>query len=110
MGQGVPPTSPRNHGEVLNLVGSGLTNLHQSCIMMHMRTTLNINDELLAKAAKFTGIREKTALVHAGLESLVQREAARRLAAMGGTQKGLMVPPRRRPDFGPLQRRAKKSK
>ena len=68
--------------------------------MMHMRTTLNINDELLAKAAKFTGIHEKTALVHAGLESLVQREAARRLAALGGTMPNLRKPRRRRSPVG----------
>ena len=61
-----------------------------------MRTTLNLDDELMAKAAELTGIKEKTALVRAALESLVQREAARRLALLGGTMPDLEVPPRRR--------------
>jgi Arc/MetJ family transcription regulator len=64
--------------------------------MMHMRTTLNIDDELLAKAREYTNIEEKTALVRAGLEALIAREAARRLAALGGTMPDLVVPPRRR--------------
>jgi Arc/MetJ family transcription regulator len=67
--------------------------------MMHMRTTLNIDDDLLREAAKLTGIREKTALVRAGLEALIAREAGRRLAALGGKIKDIKVPPRRRPDF-----------
>jgi len=64
---------------------------------MHMRTTLNIDDELLEAAARLTGVKEKTALVRAGLEALVQREAARRLALLGGTQPDLKPIPRRRP-------------
>ena len=61
-----------------------------------MRTTLNINDDLLAKAMQLTGIKEKTALVHAGLKALVSRESARRLALLGGTQKDLKPIRRRR--------------
>lgn len=61
-----------------------------------MRTTLNIDDELLARAGEYTGETEKTALVRMGLEALIQREAARRLAALGGTMPALSVPPRRR--------------
>ena len=61
-----------------------------------MRTTLNIDDELLAQAGEYTGQTEKTALVRMGLEALIEREAARRLAALGGTMPGLTVPPRRR--------------
>lgn len=64
---------------------------------MHMRTTLNLDDELVEKAREFTGIREKTALVHEGLKALVAREAARRLAALGGTMPHLRPIPRRRP-------------
>lgn len=64
---------------------------------MRMRTTLNIDDELLAKARRLTGISEKTALVKAGLEALVMIESARRLGALGGSQKGLKRPRRRRP-------------
>jgi Arc/MetJ family transcription regulator len=61
-----------------------------------MRTTLNIEDELLAKAAELTGIKEKTGLVKLGLEALIARESARRLAALGGTEKNLRMIPRRR--------------
>jgi Arc/MetJ family transcription regulator len=61
-----------------------------------MRTTLNINDELLAKAAELTGIEEKTSLVRLGLEALIARESAKRLAALGGTEKNLGTIPRRR--------------
>ena len=61
-----------------------------------MRTTLNIEDELLDKAAKLTGIKEKTSLVKRGLESLIAIESARRLARLGGTEKGLKMIPRRR--------------
>ena len=61
-----------------------------------MRTTLNIEDELLDKAAKLTGIKEKTSLVKRGLESLIAIESARRLARLGGSEKGLKTIPRRR--------------
>lgn len=54
-----------------------------------MRTTLNIDDVLLEKASKMTGIEEKTALVRLGLEALNARESAKRLAKLGGTQKRL---------------------
>jgi Arc/MetJ family transcription regulator len=50
-----------------------------------MRTTLNLDDDLVAKAQDYTGIREKTRLIHLGLQALIQREAASRLAALGGT-------------------------
>ena len=61
-----------------------------------MRTTLNIEDELLAKAAELTGIKVKTSLVKLGLEALIARESAKRLAALGGTEKNLELIPRRR--------------
>lgn len=61
-----------------------------------MRTTLNIEDDLLEKAIKITGIKEKTALVKLGLEALIARESARRLAKLGGTQKQLQEIPRRK--------------
>ena len=60
-----------------------------------MRTTLNIEDDLLAKAAELTGIKEKTSLVRLGLEALIARESARRLAALGGSEKNLETIPRR---------------
>lgn len=61
-----------------------------------MRTTITIDDELLADAEEYTKIKEKSALVNAGLKALVEREAARRLARLGGTQPKLKAPPRRR--------------
>ena len=70
--------------------------MHQTCILIHMRTTLNIDDELLRKAAELTGISEKTALVRMGLEALISVASARRLAALGGTEKKLRSVPRRR--------------
>jgi Arc/MetJ family transcription regulator len=63
---------------------------------MHMRTTLNINDDLLRRAADLTGVKEKTSLIHLGLEALIARETARRLAALGGTEKSLRPVRRRR--------------
>ena len=71
--------------------------MHGSCILIHMRTTLIIDEALLERARSLTGIQEKTALVRAGLEALIAREAGRRLAALGGTQPGLSDIPRRRP-------------
>ncbi len=75
---------------------SGLTGMHITCILMHMRTTLNIDDEVLAKAKRLSGLKEKTAIVHAGLEALVALESARRLAALGGTETGVRSVRRRR--------------
>ena len=56
---------------------------------MHMRTTLIIDEVLLGKARKLSGLDEKTAVVRAGLEALIARESARRLAALGGTEREL---------------------
>ena len=61
-----------------------------------MRTTLNIEDNLIDKATKITGIKEKTTLVKLGLEAIIARESARRLAKLGGTQKQLHEIPRRK--------------
>jgi Arc/MetJ family transcription regulator len=61
-----------------------------------MRTTLNIEDNLIDKASKMTGIKEKTALVKLGLEALIARESGKRLARLGGTQKQREAIPRRR--------------
>jgi Arc/MetJ family transcription regulator len=63
---------------------------------MHMRTTLNIDDSILREASKLTGVKEKTALVRLGLEALIARESARRLAELGGTEKRLRPVRRRR--------------
>jgi len=75
-----------------------LTEADEKGIIVCMRTTLNIDDDLLAQAGEYTGETEKTALVRMGLKALIEREAARRLAALGGAMPSLTVPPRRRPD------------
>jgi Arc/MetJ family transcription regulator len=62
-----------------------------------MRTTLALDDELLAKAQAFTGLNEKSALVREALKALIEREGARRLARLGGSEPNLAVPRRRRP-------------
>jgi Arc/MetJ family transcription regulator len=62
-----------------------------------IRTTIAIDSELLKTAQECTGVKEKSALVHQALTALVQREAARRLARLGGTQPGFKAAPRRRP-------------
>ena len=61
-----------------------------------MRTTLALDDDLLARAIDLTGIEEKTALVREALNALVERESARRLARLGGSQPDLKIAPRRR--------------
>ena len=63
---------------------------------MHMRTTLNVDEKLLKRAARLTGVKEKTALIRLGLEALIALESARRLAALGGTEKKLKLASRRR--------------
>jgi Arc/MetJ family transcription regulator len=61
-----------------------------------MRTTLNIDESLLKQAAELTGLTEKTALVRRGLEALIALESARRLAALGGSEKKLKPISKRR--------------
>jgi Arc/MetJ family transcription regulator len=65
-------------------------------MLVHMRTTLNIDGTLIREASKLTGVSEKTALVRMGLEALIAKESARRLASLGGTEKRLSLIPRRR--------------
>jgi Arc/MetJ family transcription regulator len=61
-----------------------------------MRTTFNIDDELLGAAQRLTGISGRTALIHEGLRALIERESARRLALFGATDRSLRAPRRRR--------------
>lgn len=61
-----------------------------------MRTTIVLDDQLIAKARDYTGIEEKSALVREALKALIEREAARRLARLGGTEPQVEAPPRRR--------------
>lgn len=70
--------------------------MHKCGILMHMRTTINIDDALLREASKLTHVSEKTALVRMGLEALIARESARRLAQLGGTEKKIARVRRRR--------------
>jgi Arc/MetJ family transcription regulator len=62
-----------------------------------MRTTINLDDALLSEAQRVTGLKERTALIHEGLRALIERESARRLARLGGSEPGLRPIPRRRP-------------
>jgi Arc/MetJ family transcription regulator len=62
-----------------------------------MRTTLSLDDALMEEAASFTGVREKSALVREALRALIERESARRLARLGGSEPQLTPVPRRRP-------------
>jgi Arc/MetJ family transcription regulator len=61
-----------------------------------MRTTLALDDALLAKAISFTGLSEKSALIREALKALIERESARRLASLGGSEPELANIPRRR--------------
>lgn len=61
-----------------------------------MRTTVNLNDDLLNEAQRLTGVKERTALIHEGLRALIQRESARRLAKLGGSEPQLESVARRR--------------
>ena len=62
---------------------------------MPMRTTIALDDDLLTKAQAFTGLKEKSSLVHEALRALIERESARRLARLGGSDPGAALPPRR---------------
>ncbi|HEV7426599.1 MAG TPA: type II toxin-antitoxin system VapB family antitoxin [Thermoanaerobaculia bacterium] len=62
-----------------------------------MRTTINLDDQLLEEAQRMTGTRERTALIHDGLRALIARESARRLARLGGSDRTAKAPRRRRP-------------
>jgi Arc/MetJ family transcription regulator len=62
-----------------------------------MRTTLALDDELVAKAQALTALKETSSLVREALKALIERESTRRLARLGGSEPGLKAPPRRRP-------------
>jgi Arc/MetJ family transcription regulator len=65
-----------------------------------MRTTLNIDDDLLEQARELSGLEEKTSLIREGLKALIERESARRLAKLGGSQPQLESTPRRQSEVG----------
>ena len=62
-----------------------------------MRTTINLDEQLVEEAQRMTGTHERTALIHDGLRALISREGARRLARLGGSDRGAKAPRRRRP-------------
>ncbi len=64
-----------------------------------MRTTLNIDDNLLAKAIELSGVVEKSAVLREGLKALIERESAKRLARLGGSEPNLLAPTRRQSDL-----------
>ncbi len=64
-----------------------------------MRMTVTLDDSLLADAQELTGVQETSELIRLALRKLVEREAARRLAALGGSEPNLKYVPRRQPDF-----------
>ncbi len=66
----------------------------------NVRTTINLDDELLEEARRVSGVEGRTALIHAGLRALIQRESARRLARLGGSDPDLEPIPRRRSESG----------
>ena len=75
-----------------------------------MRTTVTLDDDLLAEASAALGISERSVVLHEGLKLLVQREAARRLALLGGSAPDLVVQPRRRPAVASRKRPAARRK
>jgi Arc/MetJ family transcription regulator len=62
-----------------------------------MQMTIIVDDDLVEKARNITGLDEVSVIMHDALTALIQGEAARRLAALGGSQPNLKIPPRRRP-------------
>ena len=74
------------HHSMPNLVPDGV----------HMRTTIALDDDLVREAQAFTGLTEKSSLVREALKALIERESARRLARLGGSEPKLKAPPRRR--------------
>lgn len=70
--------------------------MHTMAILVHMRTTMILDDSLIDRARDLTGMQEKTALVHEGLRALIARESAKRLAALGGSEPSATAPRRRR--------------
>jgi Arc/MetJ family transcription regulator len=74
--------------------------MHSDIRLDGMRTTINLDDDLLEKAQFYTGIRERTALIHEALRVLIAREAGRRLAKLGGSDPNAKAAPRRRSEPG----------
>ena len=73
-----------------------MTDAYSLGILICMRTTLILRDDIMKRAAELAGIPEKTALVHAGLEALIEKKVRERLAALGGSEPGMRAARRRR--------------
>lgn len=87
--------------------GRTVAHMYGTTIFMHMRTTMILDDTLLATAMRLTGISEKTAVVHAGLEVLIARSSAERLALLGGSDPAATAAPRTRESV-PRKRRVRR--
>ena len=72
-----------------------------------MRTTINLDDDLLALASKLTGITDRTPLIRESLKAIIARESARRLVLLGGSMPDFEVPPRRRPEIDLIEQELK---
>ena len=72
-----------------------LEHAYKSCILICMRTTLNLDDKIFEQASKLTGIKEKTQLLHEGLKTLIAKESAKRLSLLGGSAPKIKSIPRR---------------
>ncbi len=82
------------------VVSLTLITASNDAIFVPMRTTIALDDDLIAKAEAYTGLREKSSLIREALKALIERESARRLALLGATQPDLVAPPRRQPQPG----------
>jgi Arc/MetJ family transcription regulator len=85
-------------GYTLRLLETTSSDAVLICLGVTMRTTLALDDDLVHAAQEYTGVMEKTALVRVALKALIEREASRRLAALGGSMPDASAPPRRRTD------------
>ena len=74
-----------------------LNEVRRWSVQVIVKTTLNIDDEMLNEASRLTGVKEKTSLVTLGLQALIAQESRRKLSKLGGTEKKLRAIPRRRP-------------
>ena len=95
MGGAVVGAAPSMHGHPASHTAS--SDAQSRAWRLPLRTTLALDDALLAKAQAITGLAEKSALVREALKALIERESARRLARLGGSEPELDAPPRRRP-------------
>ena len=90
----------RDFGEAFTWASVDICFMHTITELPRMRTTINLDDDLLEKAHFYTGIKERTALIHEALRVLIAREAGRRLAKLGGSDPNASVAPRRRVEPG----------